>query len=1000
MRVNRRQLMVSAAVVVGLLVPTAPLATAAGDGGPGARKQALLDQMTDRSRTQSTRPGSASGGPIGRLAAARGTGKVVLAIKVRPGANGAASALAAVAGSGRTQGGKQRHSLPELGTVTFEVPEAAVEVFTTKMRGRSDVARVEPAHRRSLSFIPNDEMYPTTASYLGAVTAPAAWDVWPGDPNVHIAVVDSGVDVNHPDLEGRVAGTYNAVDGTADVTDAMGHGTFVAGVAAATGGNTIGIAGASMGASVLGVKVANDFGEIWTDDVANGITWAANNGAKVINLSLGSPEDDPTEREAVAYAISKGVLVVAAAGNAGGTQTATTPNYPAAYPSVVAVGATNATGGRAPFSSYGPWVTVAAPGVSITSTTPTSGTTDFAPSYDVGHGTSFSSPIVAAEAALLWSLRPTVSASDVRAAIVRSAHGYATLGLGAGQVDFRAAYDALRPVTVPALTSPVSGAIVAGLVPLSATSTAPKVSFRINGVPVGAPVATVAGATSTTWTSWGQVNEVKIVTAADCSLRDLCNTEAAEVGVTLTNAAPVVTSPKAGQALSGTATFTATAPGGGIAFLIDGVRRGFDATAPYALTYPISSLIDGTHAIEAVSCSTTGTSCAGPVSAPVTFTARALHPRFTAISPTVFSPNGDGRRDATKATYYLPDTEYVRLRIRNAAGTVIRGPITLGTLTAGTRAFTWNGLTSTGARAANGTYTLELATSRVTSTGTLIGSAVARVRVDRTAPTMSSITGSGTRFYPYPDGYRDNFTAKLTLSEPATVTTTVRTGAGTLVRRWAGSKPAGPASILWNGRNTAGARVAAGTYYWTLTAQDPAGNRRSSARYSVIVSAKRLVTKTATLTQRGSQYYTVGSSDPSCAGASKSASDFYPYGVWLLNDCDPSYGNEIAASFYRFTLPAAHSHTSLRVLTYGNSYYAPSTLGAGFTQWATGGVTIRTISAGSTNAWRTVANVSASGLVNASGQVETGLFVPNDYSTACDFDISHVRLVVTYKVLV
>ena len=105
--------------------------------------------------------------------------------------------------------------------------------------------------------MPNDESYPATAPYLDAVSAPSAWDVQRGDAAVRIAVVDSGVDVNHPDLAGRVSDAYNAVDGSTDVTDEVGHGTFVAGVAAATGDNGIGIAGASMGASVMAVKVAD-----------------------------------------------------------------------------------------------------------------------------------------------------------------------------------------------------------------------------------------------------------------------------------------------------------------------------------------------------------------------------------------------------------------------------------------------------------------------------------------------------------------------------------------------------------------------------------------------------------------------------------------------------------------------------------------------------------------------------------------------------------------------
>jgi flagellar hook assembly protein FlgD len=996
MRANRRRPLMSAAVVVGLFVPAAgPVIAAPDGGGPGSGKERLLQQMKDRPRVDSVKPNLVSGGRLSRLAAQRHSVRVVIAVKVRPGANDAV-AVAAVTQAARNEGGKRRQNLRQLDTVTVEVPQDAATAFTARMQGRADVVKVNQVKRRWVTYVPNDPRYPAESSYLNAIRGPAAWDVHAGDSAVRIAVVDSGVDVNHPDLEGRMAGTYNAVTGTADVTDAMGHGTFVAGVAAATGNNLIGIAGASMGASVLGVKVADNANEIWSDAEARGIVWAADQGAKVINLSLGSPYSDSVESDAIAYAISKGALVVASAGN----DSTTAPSYPAAYPQVMAIGATNtATGGRAGFSNFGSWVTVAAPGVGITGTTPTAGSIFFPSSsgYDVGDGTSFSSPIVAAEAALLWSLTPAVSASEIRQAIVKSSHGYTNQGLGTGQVDFLAAYHTLRPDSAPELTQPVETATVAGVVPLSANSTAAKVRFLINGTPVGAPVATVAGAASTTWTSWGAANGPLTVAAVDCSLGDLCNTASTPVSVTLANAAPAITSPTPSQTLSGSATFTASAPGGGVAFMIDGVRRGFDAATPYTLTYPVSALSDAGHTVQARSCSVADTACAGPVSPLVSFTAQSLHPRITSVAPSVFSPNGDRRYDTSTMTYVLPDTQYVRFQVRNAAGVVVRGPSNIGTLSAGTRRLTWNGLLNTGLRAANGSYTLELVTSR----GVMRGFAAARVWVDCTAPTMSSMVGTGTTFYPYPDSYRDNFSPRFTLSERATITMTVRNSAGAMVRNFAVTRAAaGATSITWNGKNTAGSRVAAGTYYWTLTAQDAAGNRRASARYSVLVNARRLVTRTATLSKRGAQYYSAGSSDPSCAGASRSSSDFAPNGVWLINACDPYYGTQIAGATYRFTLPAATSYTSLRVTTYGNSIFSPSTLGAAFTQWATGSYTFTPeLSIGSANAWRTIGTVTPTGLVSGSRVVETTLYVPNDYTSASDYDISYVRILVTYKVL-
>jgi flagellar hook assembly protein FlgD len=552
--------------------------------------------------------------------------------------------------------------------------------------------------------------------------------------------------------------------------------------------------------------------------------------------------------------------------------------------------------------------------------------------------------------------------------------------------------------SVPSLTSPVDGAVVAGAVQLSATSAAPKVLFLVNGTAAGTQVDVISGVANTSWPSWGVANGSHTVTVVDCWFEDECNVAPSQAGVTVTNTAPAVTSPVAAQILSGAATFTATAPGGGVAFMIDGVRRGFDSTAPYSLAFTVSSLTDGAHTILAVSCPTSGLSCAGPSSPLVTFTASSLHPRITAVSPSVFSPNADGRLDTAKLTYYLPDTETVRFQVRNAAGTIVRGPSGAGTLTKGTRTLVWNGLLNNSARALNGLYTLELATSRAN----LRGTATARVTVDRTAPTITSIAGGGTTFYPYPDYFRDIFTAKFTLVERATATLTVRNSSGALVRSLGGTRYAGPATLQWNGKNAAGARVAAGTYYWTLTAQDSAGNRRVSARYVVKVSARRTVTKTATVSRAGSQYIFAGGTSY-CADADPSVSDFYPSGVWLLNACESSGSTgvvELAGATYRFTAPAAVSYSSLRLQSYGNSLFSPSTVGVGFTKWGTNGFTIREISVGSTNAWRTIGSVGAAGLVSSGSRlVETTLYVPNDYDGASDYDIGNVRLVVTYKVL-
>lgn len=567
----------------------------------------------------------------------------------------------------------------------------------------------------------------------------------------------------------------------------------------------------------------------------------------------------------------------------------------------------------------------------------------------------------------------------------------------AAPLSVGAADQAVAPDTMPTLTAPGDGTTVAGDVTVTAGSTAAKVLFLVDGSALGTPIAVVDLAAGTQWSTWGLSNGAHTIGAVDCTVTDECSTTPAQISVDVVNDAPAVTSPVAGQTLSGSATFTATAPGGAVSFVVDGVEAGLDTTSPYTLTYPVSSLADGSHSVQAVSCSESG-SCDGPASAPVSFTALSLHPRFTSISPTVFSPNKDGRRDTTTATYYVPDTEAVRFQVRNSSGTVVRGPVNLGTKVKGTYRYIWNGLLNSGSRAPSGTYKLELVTSRAITGGTLRGSAVASVRVDLGAPTMSSITGNGVRFYPYRDSYRDNFAPAFTLNEKSTVTLTVKSSTGKVVRTLSASKAAGRSSIVWNGRNTAGSIVAAGTYYWTLRAQDTAGNRRTSARYSVIVSSKRLVTRTATLYKNGSSFTGAGGSEY-CADARTYMSD-YTYGVWLTNYCDYDYdGLQIAAAIYRFTLPAAVSYSSLRIDSYGYSM-GPATVGVLFTRWGTDDFTAtHQITTPTYPAWRTIGTVSPTGVVSSSRVVEPVLYLPNDTYAYTDYDLAKVRLVVTYKVL-
>ncbi|MEK9150079.1 MAG: S8 family serine peptidase, partial [Candidatus Desantisbacteria bacterium] len=196
------------------------------------------------------------------------------------------------------------------------------------------------------------------------IDAPEAWDIVTGDPAIVIAVIDTGVDYDHPDLKGRVMAGYDFVNNDEDPQDDHGHGTFLAGIASAITDNNVGISGTSWYSQIMPVKVLNSSGSGTDADVADGVVYASDNGAKVINLSLGSSSHSLTLQNAMRYAYEKGVNSVSAAGNDGGPVL-----YPAAYDEyTIGVAATDHNDQRASFSNYGPEVDVASPGVNIYST--------------------------------------------------------------------------------------------------------------------------------------------------------------------------------------------------------------------------------------------------------------------------------------------------------------------------------------------------------------------------------------------------------------------------------------------------------------------------------------------------------------------------------------------------------------------------------------------------------------------------------------------------------
>jgi type VII secretion-associated serine protease mycosin len=303
------------------------------------------------------------------------------------------------------------------------LPGSARWSFACSAAADDAVRWTQPEVEYKASWTPNDPYYSSQWG-LPKIGAPAAWNTTRGSSSVVVAVVDTGVDLDHPDLASRidVANGYDFVGHSPVANDDNGHGTHVAGIVAATANNGVGVAGTAPDCRILPVKVLDASGRGSTLDVADGIRWAVAKGAEVINLSLASTAPDSYTRSAVAYALASNVVVVAAAGNDGSSAGA---SYPAAYPGVVGVGASNASDFRASFSNYGSGLDVTAPGVDIMSAeTPL----DRGLYYGQKSGTSMASPFVAGVAALVRSQNPTLFQSRIAAHLQATAQDLGTPG--------------------------------------------------------------------------------------------------------------------------------------------------------------------------------------------------------------------------------------------------------------------------------------------------------------------------------------------------------------------------------------------------------------------------------------------------------------------------------------------------------------------------------------------------------------------------------------------
>ena len=382
----------------------------------------------------------------------------------------------------QAQGGRRAQYIPQINVYVVELPSSANErAVINALRRSAHLKFAELDQVFEPSQAPNDPYF-GNAWHLPKIGAPTAWDTSVGQ-GVTIAILDSGVDGTHPDLAPQMVPGWNFYDNNNITNDVYGHGTEVAGTAAAAGNNATGVAAVTWRAKIMPLRVTDTQGYGYTSMIAQGLVWAADHGARVANISFLGVAGDLAVLNAAQYMRNKGGIVVVAGGNTGGAL-----NY-APSDVVTAVSATDSNDARTSWSSYGDYIDVAAPGVGIWTTTRGGGYAGFS-------GTSASSPVVAGTYALMIAANPSLTPTDLDTDLFTTAHDLGSAGFdpqyGHGRVDAAAAVamsaKSPTPDTQPptvTISSPTNGAAVSGLVPVNVSvadqSDVPRVDLLVDG---------------------------------------------------------------------------------------------------------------------------------------------------------------------------------------------------------------------------------------------------------------------------------------------------------------------------------------------------------------------------------------------------------------------------------------------------------------------------------------------------------------------------------------
>lgn len=399
-----------------------------------------------------------------------------------------------------------KETITGINQTVVKVPAGQEDTISQELKNGPYIEAVQRDYTTHAFFTPDDPYFDvqyafnnTGQAVLGhAGTANAdihaeeAWGVTQGS-GVKVAILDTGINLNQPDLAGKVILQKSFVSGVTSVEDGSGHGTHVAGIIAADTNNGVGVAGTCPGCELIIGKILDDSGSGTSSDAVAGITWAAQNGAKVINMSLGTTDSSSESlyQQAVTYATQQGAIVVAAAGNDGINQM----NYPAAVPGVVSVAATTNTDAKASYSNFGSWVQIAAPGDNILSTGPTHtfqiepfGYDTSAPYYYLS-GTSMATPYVSGVAALIAS----TSYGTTPQAVINRLYSTADKIAGTGTDWVNGRVDAAAAVgTAPTTASTAPSLITPTLYCVGGNGTPPCATIAPSGTGSSAPATSTS----------------------------------------------------------------------------------------------------------------------------------------------------------------------------------------------------------------------------------------------------------------------------------------------------------------------------------------------------------------------------------------------------------------------------------------------------------------------------------------------------------------------------